>query len=136
MRVRSAFFAVVCALVVSGCGGDGPTEPAACTNLGGPWRVLFRSSCGTQWSESLVIRQSGCRFEGAGPLIPISFSGDISGNAVTIRINIAGACPATANGTGEIRLDAVEGSFQATGTGGAGCCGESFTGAFTFLPPS
>ena len=136
MRVRSAFLVIVCALAVSACGGDSPTEPAVCTNLGGPWRVLFRSSCGTQWSESLVIRQSGCSFEGAGTLIPISFAGEISGDDVAIRITFAGACPATANGTGRIRLDSVEGAFEATAAGGSGCCGPSFTGNFSFLPPN
>lgn len=136
MRVRGAFLVVVCVLVMTACGSDSPTEPAACTNLGGPWRVLFRSSCGTQWSDSIVIRQTGCSFEGAGMVIPISFTGEVSGNAVSIRIAFSGACLATASGTGEIRLDGVEGAFQATASGGAGCCGESFTGNFSFLPPS
>ena len=135
MRVRGAFLAIACVLVLTACGGDSPTEPAACTNLGGPWRVMFRSSCGTQWSDSIVVRQTGCSFQGAGSVIPISFTGEVSGNAVSIRITFTGACPATASGTGEIRLDGVEGAFQATGSGGTGCCGDSFTGNFSFLPP-
>lgn len=136
MRFSGAFSVIVCALLATACGGDSPTEPAACTNLGGPWRVIFRSSCGTQWSDSIVIRQSGCAFEGAGSVIPISFAGEVTGNAVAIRIAFTGSCPATAAGAGEIRLDGVEGAFQATGTGGSGCCGGPFTGNFSFLPPN
>jgi hypothetical protein len=86
-------------------------------------------------SESLVIRQRGCDYEAQGSVIPVSFRGTISGNAVTIEIAFSGSCPGTATGSGTIRLDGVEGAFQATMAEAAGCCSGPVTGRFTFLPP-
>lgn len=135
MKSWSATAVLLGALLVPGCGGDSPTEPAACTNLGGPWRVLFTNSCGVQMTDSLVIRQRACDYEAQGSVIPVSFRGTISGNAVTIEITFSGSCPGTATGTGTIRLDGVEGAFQATMAEAPGCCPGPVAGRFTFLPP-
>ena len=135
--MRSCRIALVLlgSLVIAGCGGDSPTEPAACTNLGGPWQVSFQDSCGLRWTDQVTVTQSGCSYSARGTLLPFSFEGTISGNAVTIRIAFGGSCPGTASGTGSIHLGGVDGTYAGTMAGGSGCCTGAMDGTFSLVPP-
>jgi hypothetical protein len=77
----------------------------------------------------------GCTYQGASSVGPVAFEGTVSGKSVTIRVNISGACPLTAAGSGSINLDGVNGTFQGEMTGGPGCCVGLVRGGFTFLLP-
>lgn len=135
MTGRVATVAVLALLFLPGCGDHDPTGPAACTNLGGTWRVLMDDGCGSKLSDQVVIRQVGCTYQGATQFGPTAFEGTVSGKSVTIRVNFSGACPLTATGSGSINLDGVHGTFQGEMAGGPGCCAGVVTGGFTFLLP-
>lgn len=135
MKVRFAHVAFLTLIFLPGCENHSPTEPAACTNLGGTWRILMDDGCGRQLSDQVVIRQVGCTYQGASSVGPVAFEGTVSGKSVTIRVNISGACPLTAAGSGSINLDGVNGTFQGEMTGGPGCCVGLVRGGFTFLLP-
>ncbi|MCL4806780.1 MAG: hypothetical protein KJ062_03140 [Thermoanaerobaculia bacterium] len=135
MRVRLAHVALLALLFLPGCDNSSPTEPAACTNLGGTWRMSVQYGCGRGWADQVVITQRGCAISGASTLVPVSFEGTVAGKSVTIRFTIAGACPGNVAGTGSITLDGVIGSFQGESTGGPGCCAGTVNGTFTFLLP-
>jgi hypothetical protein len=136
MRVPGVSVVLFGLLLAAGCGDDTPTEPAACTNLGGAWKVEFHDSCGRRWSDPVVtITQSGCSYRAVGTLLPYSFDGTIAGDSVTIRISFGGSCPGTASGTGTIHLGGVDGTYAGSMTGGDGCCAGPMDGAFSLLPP-